>query len=425
MIQNGIAIFTPQTLSASLQLFQTRQPDLVVICAYVKNAENELRIIKQIRRQKKQIPIILIAKHSSESLAIAALKVGVNDYIIMPISLMELMRSIQECLFDGCPTNHTKIQRKPSNPPYSPYIVGNSKSMQEVKAHLLKVAKTDSTVLITGETGTGKELATDTIHCNSLRSKKPLICINCAAIPDSLVENELFGHEQGAFTGAVGAKRGLLEEAASGTVFLDEIGDMTPFAQSKILRAIELKRLNRLGGKGGKHLDFRVIAATNREPEKLIAESKFRKDLYYRLNVARVHMPPLRDRKEDIPYLIDYYVGKFNKLFGRSTVGFAEAATNAMLCYNWPGNVRELKNIIEASFINLPSRKVEFIDLPEKLKSRIETLKALPESERDRLILALQATKWNKSRAAQKLNWSRMTVYRKMAKYHISKNPVH
>lgn len=425
LIQNRIAIFTLQTQSASLQLFQTRRPDLVIVCTYVKSARDELRIIRQIRRQEKQVPIILIAKYSSEALAIAALKIGVNDFFILPISLKELMRSIQESLLDSCPSSHAKRKRTPSCSHLSPNMVGDSGSMQEVKAHLLKVAKTDSTVLITGETGTGKELATEAIHCNSPRSKKPLVCINCAAIPDSLVENELFGHERGAFTGAVGAKRGLLEEAASGTVFFDEIGDMTPFAQAKILRAIELKRLNRLGGKGGKHLDFRVIAATNREPEKLVAKSKFRKDLYYRLNVARVHMPPLRDRKEDIPYLVDYYVGKFNKLFGRSTIGFTESATNAMLCYNWPGNVRELKNIIEASFINLPNQEVDYIDLPEKLHSRIKTLKALPESERDRLILALQTTKWNKSRAAQKLNWSRMTVYRKMAKYHISKSPVH
>jgi len=423
LIQHGLIVINARTKSTHLRLFQVRKPDLVIIFAHLRDVTDELHIITQIRRQDKKVPIIFIAKYSSEVLAIAALKAGVDDFFKTPYSYKELMLSIQRNLPGDLIQTPSKCKKVTYQSINGQPIVGDSKPMQEVKAHLLKVAQTNSTVLITGETGTGKELATKTIHCNSPRCKKPLVCINCAAIPDSLVESELFGYERGAFTGAIATKQGLFEAAADGTVFLDEIGDMTPFAQSKILRTIEMKETNRLGGKSGKLLDFRVIAATNQIPETLIAEKKFRKDLYYRLNVARVHMPPLRDRKEDIPRLIDHYIDQFNQRFGRSIIGLTEAAINAMLCYNWPGNVRELKNLVEVSFINLPAKKVDFIDLPEKLRSRIKTIKSIPESDRDRVISALHATKWNKSKAAQKLNWSRMTLYRKIAKYNITEKP--
>lgn len=423
LIRHELTVINAQTKTESLRLFQTRKPNLVIICAHLKSVTDELQIIKQIRRQDKNVPIIFIAEYSSEALAIAALKAGVNDFFKTPFSYKELMLSIQKNL-PGDPTQTLlKCKKVTCRSTDGPLLVGDSRPMREVKTHILKVAKTDSTVLVTGETGTGKELATKTIHCNSPRCKKPLVCVNCAAIPDTLVESELFGFERGAFTGAIVTKQGLFEAATGGTIFLDEIGDMTPFAQSKILRTIEMKKTNRLGGKSEKLLDFRVIAATNRVPETLIAEKKFRKDLYYRLNVARVHMPLLRDRKEDIPLLIDHYIDQFNQRFNRSVIGFTEAAINAMLCYNWPGNIRELKNIIEVSFINLPTQKVDYIDLPEKLRSRIKTIKSLPESDRDRVISALQATKWNKSKAAQKLKWSRMTLYRKIAKYNITEKP--
>ena len=423
LIRHELAVINAQTKTETLRLFQARKPDLLVICAYLKDVTDELRIIRQIRRQDKNVTIIFIAGYSSEALAIAALKAGVNDFFKTPFSYKELMLSIQKNLPADPTQTLLQCKRVTCRSVKSPTIVGDSRSMQEVKAHLLKVARTDSTVLITGETGTGKELATKTIHCNSPRCKKPLVCINCAAIPDSLVESELFGYEKGAFTGAIAAKQGLFEAADGGTIFLDEIGDMTPFAQAKILRTIEMKETNRLGGKGGRLLDFRVIAATNHKPDTLAIEKRFRKDLYYRLNVARVHMPPLRDRKEDILPLIDHYIDRFNRRFGRSVIGFTEAAINAMLWYHWPGNVRELKNLIEVSFINLPTRKVEFIDLPEKLRSRIKTIDPVRESDRDRAISALHATKWNKSKAAQKLNWSRMTLYRKIAKYNITEKP--
>jgi transcriptional regulator with PAS, ATPase and Fis domain len=278
---------------------------------------------------------------------------------------------------------------------------------------------TDSTVLLLGETGTGKELAARLIYQNSSRHKKPFICVNCAALPENLLESELFGYERGAFTGAIGSKRGKFEMANGGTIFLDEIGDMSPYAQAKILRVIERKEVYHLGGKASIPLDFRIIAATNQNLERLVTEGTFRKDLYYRLNVARIYLPPLRERKEDIPLLIEHLIGELNRRFGREVEGFTQKALELLLRYDWPGNVRELKNLLEATFINLPSQKISFIDLPEAFQRRLKEAEGLPQNERDRVLSALFATNWNKSKAAQKLRWSRMTLYRKMAKYDI------
>jgi transcriptional regulator with PAS, ATPase and Fis domain len=299
------------------------------------------------------------------------------------------------------------------------HLIGESAPMQEIKAYISKVAATESNILIMGETGTGKELVAELLHKNSPRQHKPLVCINCAAIPDSLVESELFGHERGAFTGAHATQDGLLKQAAGGTVFFDEIGDMSPYAQAKILRAIERKEVQRVGGKHSMAVDIRIIAATNQDLEHLVTEGKFRSDLFFRLNVARIHLPPLRDRKEDIPLLCMHYIQELNRRLGREVEGLSDTAWEALLRYAWPGNVRELKNLLEAVFINLPSRRIAFVDLPEPFRQRVSAVAGLPQDERERLLSALFATNWNKSKAAQQLHWSRMTLYRKMTKYQI------
>jgi two-component system response regulator HydG/two-component system response regulator AtoC len=257
------------------------------------------------------------------------------------------------------------------------------------------------------------------IHRNSARRRSAFVCINCAAIPDTLLESELFGYERGAFTGAVCLKEGWLKAANGGTAFFDEIGDMTPYAQAKILRAIETKELQRLGGQKSVPVNVRVVAATNQDLERLMAEGRFRKDLYFRLNVARVHLPPLRDRKEDIPLLLRHYIRESNRRFGRDVEGFTDEAVEVLLRYGWPGNIRELRNLVEAAFLSLPARRVSALDLPEHFVKQLRIKEDLPQEERDRLLAALLATNWNMSKAAQKLQWSRMTVYRKVAKYRI------
>ncbi len=299
-------------------------------------------------------------------------------------------------------------------------MLGKSMGMQEIHAYVRNVAPADTNVLITGETGTGKELTAELIHWNSPRRQKAFVPINCAAIPDSLMESELFGYEKGAFTGADGRKEGALKLAEGGTVFFDEIGDMSQYAQAKILRVIEGKAVHRLGGRDNIPLDVRFIAATNQDLDLLVREGKFRKDLYFRLDVARVHLPPLRDRKEDIVILAEHYIREYNRQFGREVLGFTDEALQCLLRYDWPGNVRELRNLVEAVFINLPSRTISFLDLPVQFRRRLEETDGLPQDERGRVLSALLATNWNKSKAAQTLHWSRMTLYRKMVKYRIS-----
>jgi transcriptional regulator with PAS, ATPase and Fis domain len=298
-------------------------------------------------------------------------------------------------------------------------MVGNSLPMWKVKTYLRKVAVTDSHVLITGETGTGKELAARYIHRHSTRHTKPLVTINCAALPDGLLESELFGYERGAFTGAVSSYAGKLKLADGGTVLFDEIGDMSLYAQAKILRLIETKEVYPLGGGRGVPLNIRIIAATNRELERQTAKGEFRQDLYYRLNVARVYLPPLRDRKDDIPTLLDHYVQTYSARTGRGIEGISDEAMELLSRYEWPGNVRELMNLVERIFIDPPIEKIAIADLPQTMRAALLPRQDIVPTERELLLYTLSQTNWNKSKAAERLHWSRMTLYRKIAKYHI------
>jgi transcriptional regulator with PAS, ATPase and Fis domain len=246
------------------------------------------------------------------------------------------------------------------------------------------------------------------------------VCINSAALPETLVESELFGYDRGAFTGAVAEKPGKLELASRGTVFLDEIGDMNHYAQAKILRSIESREFFHLGGRRPLSFEARVIAATNKDPLQLIEEKKMREDLYYRLNVARIHLPPLRDRKDDILPLIGHAVDRLNQRFGYAVRGLSDEAIEHLIQYDWPGNIRELFNLLEATYISLPAQQRDFIDLPQPVKNQIATTAFYASDERKRIVSTLLETNWNKSTAAQKLNWSRMTLYRKMSKYSIT-----
>ena len=400
-------------------LYNSMQPDLVIVCSNGKAPGDKLGIIKKIRQIDKVIPMILITWYSSESRAIAALRAGANDYFKLPLSSERVVQRILQMLsLDGYDLPFD-VNSHMSVPLDRHLMIGESKCMRELKQYLSKVARADSNVLITGETGTGKELAAGLIHFKSPRSNRPFVCINSAAIPETLVESELFGYDRGAFTGAVAEKPGKLELARKGTVFLDEIGDMNSYAQAKILRSIESREFFHLGGNKPVTFNARVIAATNKDPVQLIEERKMREDLYYRLNVARIHLPPLRKRKDDIPALIAYAISRLNRRFGRSVLGFTDEATENLLEYDWPGNIRELFNLLEAAYINMPSQKRDLINLPEPVKKQIQATKFYASDERKRIVSTLLETNWNKSTAAQKLNWSRMTLYRKISKYNI------
>ena len=362
--------------------------------------------VRAIRQCAPSAPIILVVDKGSEEIAVEALRQGANEYLRQP-SPEELANAVRR-LSGGQAEDGGDM-------------VGASDAMERTRQFIRQVAPADSNVLITGETGTGKELAAQMIHRFSPRAAGPFLCVNCAAIPDNLLESELFGHERGAFTGAVGARAGAIQAADRGTLLLDEIGEMSPFAQAKLLRVLDSHQVQRLGATKTVQVDVRVLAATNRDLECLTRDKGFRMDLFYRLNVARLRLAPLRERKEDLPALVDHAIQGLNRRFGANVKGLSDEALTALCRHAWPGNVRELKNLLEGAFILKPNAWIGYPDLPEDFRRQIGDPEARREDEKDRLLEALVSTRWNCTEAAARLNWSRMTLYRKMAKHHLSR----
>ena len=391
---------------------------VAVVGAALEPGSGGVEVVRRLRLAAPDLGIVLLVTHGSEALAVAAFRAGVNDYLSEPCLDREFIDAIDRC-WQG-----VRLAASGSSDAKRPHtMIGNSEAIRAVRGYLDRVARSDTSVLITGETGVGKELVADHIHSASARHRRPYVAINCAAIPESLLESELFGFERGAFTGADVGRDGLLKSADGGTIFLDEVGDMCLPAQAKILRALEAKEVHRLGGRRGVPVDMRVIAATNQDLERLTSEGKFRPDLFYRLNVARVHVPPLRERKDDLMPLLDFYVKQFNRVFRRHVEGFTPEALDCLHRHSWPGNIRELKNLVEAIYVNLNGHRITYVDLPEPFRQQLERAQTMSHDEREMLVSALFATNWNKSRAAQELRWSRMTLYRKIAKYHVSGEP--
>ncbi len=389
---------------------------LVIAGGDTGDARRTLTTLRRIREIRPHVPVFLLAWTSSEQLAIGALKEGVCDYFPPPIDLKEIAQAVRQFAgyrkAPGVRDGRVRDFAGDCRP-----IIGDSQAMRDLKSYLMRVAQRDCNTLLLGETGTGKDLIAEAIHAHSPRQSKPFVCVNCAAIPDTLLESELFGYERGAFTGATASTEGKIRQANGGTIFFDEIGEMTSYAQAKILRVIEGKQIQRLGGKGSVSVNVRIIAATNQDLGKLVAEQRFRKDLFFRLNVARIEVPSLRNRREDVADLLSYYVELFNHQTGCSVEGFTREALDRLLDYEWPGNVRELKNVVESIFVDPPHPRIDVCHLPRTgYDSSCGESNA---SERDLLLEALRATQWNKSKAAEKLRWSRMTIYRKIAKYKI------
>lgn len=398
-----------------LERIETTAVDLVVVGATTGFNRAGIALTHAIRTLDARCRIVLFTERSSEAFAVDALRAGASDLLFTTVTAADIAAAIERLSGRTDETSDAEERRPLTD---GGRLIGSSVSLRSVRESIRNASGHDSNVLITGETGTGKELVAELIHSNSARASRPMIAINCAAIPDTLLESELFGYERGAFTGAFASTAGKLEQAARGTIFFDEIGDMTSYAQAKILRAIESREIHRLGGRRPVRLDVRVIAATNRDLDDLAMHEGFRKDLYFRLNVTRVHVAPLRERKSDIPVLIEHYVREFNHTFHANVRGLEPATLDRLLAYDWPGNVRELRNVIESVFGSRPSERIVWIDLPEWLRRRLGD-SAISPDEQERIISALAATNWNKSKAAAKLQWSRMTLYRKLAKYQI------
>jgi DNA-binding NtrC family response regulator len=358
--------------------------------------------------------IIVAGIGSSQTTAIQAFRAGADDFIPADASERECAAILDRFLASSSPLGSACEDQRG--------LVGDSAAMQELRAYIRKLAPTPTTVLITGETGTGKEVAAAQLHRLSRRAKGPLVALNCAAIPEALVEGELFGFERGSFSGAVTAYPGKLRLADGGTLFLDEVGELSLAIQAKVLRAIESREIYRLGGRAPVRFDVRIIVATNRDLAQERDAGRFREDLFYRLAVARVHMPPLRDHLEDIGPIARALLHELAETSGRTAPRIDAGALAALQAHDWPGNVRELRNVLEVALIDVTCDRIRRGDILPALgakstATRPQPARLSPKDERERLLKVLSDTGGNKTLAAQALNCSRMTLYRKLTRY--------
>ena len=393
---------------------------------------NGIDIIKNLKGIDTDIQCIVITGYATVGTAVEAMKAGAFDYLMKPFNSSEVMILIKRALeFQTLYTENQQLKRDLEGRYRFENLIGNSSGIHKVCTLIEKVAETDSTILILGESGTGKELVARTIHYNSPRRNKPLIPINCGAIPENLLESELFGHEKGAFTGASSTRIGRFELADEGTVFLDEIGEMSPSLQVKLLRVLQQREFERVGGTKTIKVDLRIITATNIDLEKAVLEGKFREDLYYRLNVIPIVIPPLRERVDDIPLLAEHFLDHFNRNKKKTIKGFSPEAMNLMLTYRWPGNIRELENLIERMVILKGEGVIMPEDMPDKIitsrvvdsigcfnipDSGINLKDVIEEFENNLIVQALQKAQGVKNRAAQLLSLNRTTLVEKLKK---------
>ena len=394
----------------------------------------------KIREIRNNLPVIFLTAYGSSDLAIKAMKKGAYDYLTKPFDLEELKVKVKKAIELKELTENAPKFEKDENRYISDEIVGNSPKMQEVFKQIGKVAESDATVLIRGESGTGKELVAKAIHHHSNRKNKPFIVVNCAAIPETLLESELFGHEKGAFTDAYARRIGKFEQAQDGTIFLDEIGDMSLNLQAKLLRILQEKTFSRVGGNETIVSNARVLAATNRNLEKLVETGEFREDLFYRLNVVTIWLPPLRERKEDIPLLVDYFVAKYAEKYKKDVRGVSKEVLELFLDYDWPGNVRELENAVARGVIVTSAPLILIEDLPQTLRDKtkqerqgevkvegqleeenLNLPKLIEKIEKEAIIKALEKAEGNKTKAAQILGISRKSLFNKLRYYNLIK----
>ena len=390
-----------------------------------------IEALKQIKKLSPGIPVIIMTAYASVETAREALKSGAFDYLTKPLDIDELKLIVHRALRHHQLEQENRYLRERLDDRFDfSNIIGNSSPMQTLFETLAQVAPSDATVLIKGESGTGKELIANAIHQNSPRRNKPMIKVNCAALPETLLENELFGHEKGAFTGAVSKSRGRFQLAHESTLFLDEISEMTPATQAKILRALQEKEIEPVGGETTLKIDTRVITATNKILENEIKEGRFREDLYYRLNVVIIEIPPLRDRHEDIPLLAEFFLKQYVEKNRKLIKGFTPRATDVLMRHNWPGNVRELENLVERAVIMTRGDMITQDDFPSimtvKDKSAAErnfvtsSGRTLKEAEKEIILRTLEETGGNRTHTAKILGISRRTLQLKLKEYGIN-----
>ncbi|HEX75875.1 MAG TPA: sigma-54-dependent Fis family transcriptional regulator [Dehalococcoidia bacterium] len=423
----GYQVFTAENGLEALEIAQREKP-AIVLADLVMPAMDGIELTKKLKELYPDIAVVIITAYGSITTAIAAMKEGVYDYIEKPFCpervelLIKKLAEHQELVKEN-----VSLRQKLEDQYRFENIIAKSHKMQQVFDVVRIVAGSNATALITGETGTGKELIARAIHNLSHRRDKPFVAVSCAALPESLLESELFGHEKGAFTGAIAQKKGKFEYANKGTLFLDEIGEMSANIQVHLLRAIEEKEITRVGSNDLIKVDVRIVSATNRDLRKAVDEGKFREDLYYRLNVVAIDLPPLRERKEDIPLLAKHFLKKFSLENQKEATAFSTEAKGFLVKYDWPGNVRELENAIERAVILAKDSTITLTDISyQNLPTAYSPVsgKNLKELERNHIMHILNETQENFTKAARILGISRMTLYNKVREYGLSVNKV-
>jgi DNA-binding NtrC family response regulator len=414
----------------ALELIHQEEVDLIIADLRMPRLSGE-ELLRRVVDSWPTIPVIILTGHGTIETAVQSMRDGAFDFLTKPVNLDRLSLLVKRALSTReLVLQHRQMQEELKSQRQFANIIGKSSEMQRILDLVKQVAPTKASVLITGESGVGKELIADALHNLSNRREKPFIKVHCAALSESLLESELFGHEKGAFTGAVGRKRGRFELAHMGSIFLDEIGEINQSVQIKILRVLQEKRFERVGGEETLEVDVRIISATNKDLKTEIEKGTFREDLFYRLNVVNIHIPPLRDRKEDIPLLVSSFIREFAQENEKPVEGIDPKARAALYNYSWPGNVRELRNCIESAVVLSKGTIITVDDLPPTISSeneqdyiRIAMGSTLAEAEQEIIRSTLSYNNGNKSRTAETLGIGRKTLHRKIADYHLSEQP--
>ncbi len=439
--EQGHSVEEAESGEACLELTQEFQPDLVLLDLQLPGIDG-LETLQELRATDPDIDILMITAFGSIASAVEAMRRGARDYLTKPFDNDELLMVVERTLEVRELSSEVARLRGDLESRYGfSEIIGISPALQDVFRTMSKVARVDATVLVTGESGTGKELVARAIHRKSGRSRGPFVAVNCSAIPQTLVESEFFGHERGAFTDARTSKPGRFEQAEGGTIFLDEIGDLALDAQAKLLRALQERQIQRVGGQQTRSIDVRVIAATHRKLEQSVRQGRFREDLFWRLNVVQVVLPALRERRQDLPLLIDHFVDRFNRELGLSVTGIQPAARRLLVDYDWPGNVRELENTLCRAMVLCDGETLTTSDFPGRVRGEQEGVSP-PASDLEQLPLAeavQQATErlekmmilgrlaehqGNRRNTAASLGISRKTLFNKMRQYELGDDDI-
>ncbi|MDI6762175.1 MAG: sigma-54 dependent transcriptional regulator [Thermodesulfobacteriota bacterium] len=438
LTSEGYDITTTSDGTSGISMIEKKFYDIILTDMKMPGADG-MEVLKFMKEHSPESICIILTGYGTIKNAVEAIKSGAFDYLTKPVKMDEIVITLNRALeYRNLKRENINLRNQLKRKYQFKNIIGESPSIQDVFETVEKVADTDSTILILGESGTGKELIARALHYNSYRREGPFVPVNCAAIPSELLESELFGHEKGAFTNAIRTRIGRFELANGGTLFLDEIGDMNPNLQSKLLRVLQERQFERIGGMKPIKVDIRIISATHQDLKKAVLKKKFREDLYYRLNVIPIEIPPLRQRKSDIPLLAFHFIHHFSKSKRKKVTGITDEAMERLMEYDWPGNVRELENMIERLIILTGSEMIDLPDLPERVlppsskeiggtmdipQEGLSLETALNELEKQLILQALNKSGWVKNKAAQLLHMNRTTLIEKIKRQNLHRSP--